>query len=123
GFEVPAQVLCGQAMGRGERDTFQRLVVAASVWGLFAGLLLSIFFVFAAGPLGSTFSTDADVVQEIRRYAIWLWILRLAGAMSFVLDVVFIGSGWTRAMLWTMAVSFVCYISALYGLRGMENHG
>lgn len=123
GFEVPAQVMCAQALGAGRRAEFRRVVASTSAWGLLSGALLGLFFLVAGQPLAASFSTDAGVIAMTAKYAFWLAVLPIAGALSFVMDGVFIGAGWTRAMLLTMAISFVGYGIGLYTLQSLGNHG
>jgi MATE family multidrug resistance protein len=47
----------------------------------------------------------------------------LAGVASFVLDGVFIGSSWTRAMLISMGAALAVFIAGLFAFRPMGNHG
>lgn len=123
GFEIPAQVLCGQALGARRRAQFSRVVAATAAWGMLGGVLLGLVFLIVGKPLAASFSTDPGVIAMTAHYAIWLAILPAAGALSFVMDGVFIGAGWTRAMLLTMAASFAGYALALYALQPLGNHG
>jgi MATE family multidrug resistance protein len=48
-------------------------------------------------------------------------LLPVLGVVSFVLDGVFVGAGWTRAMLVTMAVALVIYCGMIFGLVPLAN--
>lgn len=70
-----------------------------------------------------SFSTDPAVAQTAQAYAGWIVLLPLLGVTSFVLDGVFVGAAWTRAMLATMAVAFAVYIALLAIAAPLGNHG
>jgi MATE family multidrug resistance protein len=123
GFESAAQVLCGEAAGRSDKQALGRLIWALTGWGLALSLFLALGLLVAGPALVGSFSTDPAVVATVRAYLGWAALLPVLGAASFVLDGVFIGAGWTRAMLVTMAAAFVAYAAALAATAGLGNHG
>lgn len=123
GFESAAQVLCGEALGARDRDRFERLVRAIMAWGMGLALAITAVYAFAGGPLAATFSTAPDVIATVLRYRWWAAALPVAGVASFVLDGVFIGASWTRAMMLTMAVALAGYCVLLWLGRGLGNDG
>ncbi|KMS50922.1 multidrug transporter MatE [Novosphingobium barchaimii LL02] len=123
GFESAAQVLCGEALGAGARSRFTAAVRAALFWGGLTGLAVSCLYALGGAWLAAAFSTDPQVIAATRDYAVWLALLPLLGVVSFVLDGVFVGAGWTRAMLGTMAAAMALYLALLVGLRPLGNHG
>lgn len=123
GFESAAQVLCGEAVGAGRKARFDAAMRAALVSGGAAGLALSIFYALGGGWLASAFSTDPQVIAASRDYAVWLAAMPLLSVASFVLDGVFVGAGWTRAMLGTMAAAMALYLGLLWLLEPFGNHG
>ncbi|HUD27241.1 MAG TPA: MATE family efflux transporter [Novosphingobium sp.] len=123
GFESAAQVLCGEAIGAQARARFDAAVRAGLVWGGVAGLALAAGYAWGGAWLAAAFSTDPAVIAETAKYAPWLALLPLLGAASFVLDGVFVGAGWTRAMLGTMAAAMALYLALLAGLAPYGNHG
>lgn len=123
GFESAAQVLCGEAIGGGDRHRFTAAVRASLVWGLVSGLALSGLYGVGGASLAGWFSTDPAVVRECARYAVWLAVLPLLGVASFVLDGVFVGAGWTRAMMGTMAAAMAVYLGLLWSIGQSDNHG
>lgn len=123
GFESAAQVLCGEALGAGDRFGFERLVRAIMLWGVGVALAITGAYAFAGGPLAATFSTAPQVIATVLRYRWWMAALPVAGVASFVLDGVFIGASWTRAMMLTMAVALAGYVALLWLGRGLGNDG
>ncbi|HWA60396.1 MAG TPA: MATE family efflux transporter [Caulobacteraceae bacterium] len=123
GFENAAQVLCGEALGAGERERFGRLVRETLAWGGACAMLIALAWLVAGARLASTFSTDPAVAGTAMRYIGWAVVLPLAGFASFVFDGVFIGASWTRAMLLTMAAALAVFVALLLAARGLGNHG
>ncbi|GGC10809.1 MATE family efflux transporter [Novosphingobium endophyticum] len=123
GFESASQVLCGEARGARDRKRFVAAVKAALAWGGLTGLILTGAYLLTGAGLAAWFSTDSDVVAESGTYVFWVALLPLLGVASFVLDGVFIGAGWTRAMLGTMAVAMASYVTLLWLLEPLGNHG
>jgi MATE family multidrug resistance protein len=123
GFESAAQVLCGEAVGAGDRRRFDAAVRAALVWGGVTGLAVSAAYALGGARLAGAFSTDPQVIAATGDYALWLAVLPLLGVASFVFDGVFVGAGWTRAMLGTMAAALALYLALLASLAPLGNHG
>ncbi|EIZ80807.1 putative cation efflux pump [Novosphingobium sp. Rr 2-17] len=123
GFESAAQVLCGQAIGAGDRASFAAAMRANLIRGGFVGVGVSAAYGLGSASLASWFSTDPQVVAASARYAGWLALLPMLGVASFVLDGVFIGAGWTRAMALTMTAALALYLGLLWALAGMGNDG
>ncbi len=123
GFESGAQVLCGEALGAQSRARFTAAVRSALVWGGVTGLAVAALYALAGARLAAAFSTDPAVVAATAQYAPWLALLPVLGVSSFVFDGVFVGAGWTRAMLGTMAAAMAAYLVLLWTLQPLGNHG
>jgi MATE family multidrug resistance protein len=114
GFESAGQVLCGDATGRRDRAMFGAAVGGAFTYAGVTALMLAALFLLAGGEaIGRMFSRDAAVIAAVGLLQPWIVLLPLAGFASFVLDGVFIGAGWSRAMLATMAAAVGCFAVAL----------
>lgn len=123
GFENAAQILCGETIGAQNRKGFDATVRRIMLRGIATALILTGLFALASEPIVASFSTDPAVVATVLSYDIWLLALPLAGVASFVMDGVFVGATWTRAMLGTMAVAFVAYAAMLWLTTPLGNHG
>jgi MATE family multidrug resistance protein len=121
GFESSSQVLCGEALGAGERSRFVRTVRTTLVWGVVTGLAISAVYALAGDRIAASFSTDPAVAEAAARYMWWVALLPILGVVSFVLDGVFVGAGWTRAMLVTMAGALAVYCAMIFGLAPLAN--
>lgn len=123
GFESAAQVLCGEARGAGDRERFVAVLRRSLLLGGLTGLVISLAYLAAGGTFAASFSTDPAVAASAMAYIGWVVALPLLGVASFVLDGVFVGAGWTRAMLVTMIVSMAAYVALLFLAAPLGNHG
>ncbi|WP_240530106.1 MATE family efflux transporter [Novosphingobium sp. PC22D] len=123
GFENASQVLCGEAIGARDRRRFLAMVRTTLTWGAVLGAALALSYWMVGARFAASFSTDADVQRAAARYMPWVAMLPLAGFASFVLDGVFVGAGWTRAMLATMAAAIAVYLALLFLDTGLGNDG
>lgn len=123
GFESSAQVLCGEAVGAKDRRRFDALVKALLLWGLAGGALFSLIYAAAGASFAASFSTDPEVVATTLAYVPWAVLLPVLGVSSYVLDGIYIGAMWTRALLVTMATACAVYAALLFAAADMGNHG
>ena len=123
GFESAAQVLCGEARGSGHRDGFVVVLRAALIWAFVTGVLIGIVYIFAGGALAASFSTNYEVIAATASYIGWTGLLAVLGVFVSVFDGVFVGAGWTRAMLLTMVGAMAIYAAALQLTGPLDNNG
>lgn len=123
GFENAAQVLCGEAIGARSIVRFRRTVQLALGWGAIMGLALTLAYAVFGEHLAASFSTDPAVRMQSARTIGWVIALPMVGVASFVLDGVFIGAGWTRAMMATMAAAMALFVTLLWLLQPLGNSG
>ena len=123
GFESSAQVLCGEALGVAAPEAFSRLVRRILGWAALFALLIAGLYALAGLSLARSFSTAPEVVATVQRYIGWAVLMPLVGFASYVLDGVFVGAGWTRAMLATMAAALTAFVAALALVRPFGDGG
>ncbi|MBS0409934.1 MAG: MATE family efflux transporter [Proteobacteria bacterium] len=123
GFESAAQVLCGEALGAGQRARFERLVRHILAWAGGCAALIALAYLALGPRLAASFSTDPAVVAATGTYIGWAVALPLAGVASFIFDGVFIGCSWTRALMLTMAAALFAFVVLLLAARPLGNHG
>lgn len=121
GFENASQVLCGEAKGAADRTKFIAVVRLSMLWGLATGMIICAVYLTAGDWIAASFSTDQAVAETASGYMIWVAILPLVGVVSFVLDGVYVGAGWTRAMLLAMVVAMALYCAMLYLASPLAN--
>jgi MATE family multidrug resistance protein len=123
GFESAAQVLCGEALGAADRPRFDRAVRTSLVLAAALAAVIALLYAFGGERLAESFSTAPGVVAAARAILPWAILLPLVGVASFVFDGVFIGAGWTRAMLITMAGALAVFVGALAAVSPLGNSG
>lgn len=123
GFENAAQVLNGERAGDKDRAGFT-LYIRAILWRcLGVAAVLALLFALLGGPITDSFAATAAVAAEARTLWPWLVAIPLAGFAGFVLDGVFVGASWTRALLLAMAGAAAGYGLMLWLTWPLGNHG
>lgn len=123
GFENAAQVLNGERIGARDRHGFSAYVRAILLRGVAAAAIVAAGFALLAGPVLDSFAATATVAREARALSWWLVAIPFAGVASFVLDGVYVGASWTRALLVTMAGAAAIYALALWLTWPLGSHG
>ena len=123
GFENAAQVLNGERAGAADRQGFTAHIRAILLRCLGVAILLAIVFSFFGGMITDSFAATPAVADEARRLWPWLVAIPLAGFAGFVLDGVFVGASWTRALLSSMAGAVAAYGLFLWLSWPLGNHG
>lgn len=123
GFESAAQVLCGEAKGSRDRALFVTVLRTSLGWALLTGAVIGLFYLATGEALAESFSTNAEVTAAAVSCVGWMALLAVLGVFASVLDGVFVGAGWTRAMLLTMTAAMVVYVSALHLAAPLGNNG
>ena len=123
GFENAAQVLNGERAGDKDRAGFTHYIRAILWRCLGVAAVLALLFAFFGGPITDSFAATAAVAAEARTLWPWLVAIPLAGFAGFVLDGVFVGASWTRALLLAMAGAAAGYGVMLWLTWPLGNHG
>lgn len=124
GFAFAAESLVGQALGARARAALRRAAVLTGAWGLGLGVALSLAFALGGPILIDLMTTAPDVRAAAKDYLPWMLVMPIVGALSWMLDGVFIGATRTADMRNMMAVSVAIYAAAvLLLLPAFGNNG
>ena len=124
GFAFAAEGLAGTRLGAGDLDGFYVVVRRCWLWCAAAAGLMTASFLLFYSPLFALLTDIIEIRELMARYSLWLALLPLVAAPSYLLDGVFIGSAETRYMMTTMLFSvFIVYLPVWYLTRGLGNHG
>ncbi|MFT7286439.1 MAG: MATE family multidrug resistance protein [Halieaceae bacterium] len=124
GFAYAAEGLAGEALGAGDRIRFREVSIRCSLWSAGAALLISAVILLARPWLFPLLTDLPGVLSVMQAQGIWLVLLPIVAAPSYLLDGLFIGAGATRAMMLTMLFSaVVVYLPSWYLFMGLGNHG
>lgn len=113
GFAFAAEALVGAAVGQGSRLRLRRAAIVAAQWAFAGAAVLCVLFVLTGHWIIDQMTTAADVRAEARQYYLWAAAAPVLGVASWMLDGVFIGATWTRAMRLAMMISVAIYATTL----------
>ncbi|MGZ9811911.1 MATE family efflux transporter [Pseudoroseicyclus sp. H15] len=124
GFAFAAEALVGAALGAGNRPAFRRAAIMTGAWGVGLSVPLALAFWFGGGALIAIMSTSPEVREAGGHFLFWAALSPLFGIASWMLDGIFIGATWTRAMRRAMLEAGLVYLAALAVLIPLfDNHG
>ncbi len=103
GFEAAAQTLGGAAVGGRDGRRFSALARACFQGACVASLGIAALYTFGGPAIIRAFAKDAATAAYANQHLMWGVIAQFCGFASFVFDGLYIGAGWTRQMLLTMA--------------------
>ena len=106
-FKVAGQSLIGHALGAGRPAEARDIVVHLYRWAVRSGLVLFVAILVAAPLLPRAFSPDPAVRHEATIALLFLAVMQLPGALTFVLDGVLMGANDFRDLRWSTTLAFV----------------
>ncbi len=123
GWAIAAESLVGRALGRGNRDQFDRAVRHSTELAVATSLLLTVLL-FALGPLAIRGLTD---IEDVRAAAIaflpFAALHPVLGVWAFQLDGIFVGATRTKAMRNSMLISTLIFLALTVLLSETGNTG
>jgi MATE family multidrug resistance protein len=125
GFAHSAEVLTGQAIGGGRRDSFRQAVRLSSAWAVGLAALLTLAFAVGGGALIDLMTVTPEIRALARDYLAWAAMAPILGVACFQLDGIFIGATRTADIRNMMMLSLVIFLAAwalltpLYGNNGL----
>ena len=124
GFAYAVEGLGGSRLGARDLAGFYRVVARCALWSGVSACLISLLIALAQPMLLPLLSDIQAVRQVLGEVHIWLVLMPLLAAPSYLLDGVFIGAAETRPLMTSMLFSaLVVYLPAWYLLQGWGNHG
>lgn len=124
GFAHAAEALTGDAIGKRQQSTFNRVCLTCSKYSLVTAGIFTVLFAFLGEQLIATMTSLPSVQQQALIYLPWLIALPLVSVWSYLLDGIFIGATQTKAMRNTMLISaMLVYLPCWLLTRHWHNHG
>ena len=124
GLANASEQLVGRAVGARWRPAFDRAVALSAGWGFAMSAAMAALFLLVGGQAVAFLTLDAGVRAAAAPYLPYAALAGLAGAPAFLLDGVFIGATWTRAMRDMMIASTALFAALAYALTPLlGNHG
>jgi MATE family multidrug resistance protein len=124
GFAYAAEGMSGEALGGRDRARFRAVARRCALWSTVAAVFISLL-IFVGRPWLFPLLSDIEGVQNVMQaQGMWLVLLPLAAAPSYLLDGIFIGAGATREMMLCMVFSAVAvYLPVWYLTPSWGNNG
>ncbi|TCO73176.1 MATE family efflux transporter [Chromatocurvus halotolerans] len=124
GVAYAAEGMAGSRLGARDLAGFYRVVSRCALWSAAGAGIISLV-VAMAQPVLLPLLSDIDGVRQILADVhVWLILLPLLAAPSYLLDGVFIGAAETRPLMTTMLFSaLMVYLPVWYFTREFGNHG
>jgi MATE family multidrug resistance protein len=124
GFAYAAEGLAGEALGGGHAQRFHLVTRRCALWTTVSALLISLLILVGRPWLFPVLTSLPEVLDVMRAQGLWLVLLPLVSAPSYLLDGIFVGAGATRAMMVTMVFSAaVVYLPSWFLTQDLANHG
>ena len=94
------------------------------IWGMFAAVLMSLFYLFFGEYLVALMTNSLELRLFTKQYLFWMIIAPILAFPAFILDGIFIGATRTKDMRNGMAISFAVFCFAVWIFyEPFGNHG
>jgi MATE family multidrug resistance protein len=124
GFAYAAEGLAGEALGSGDTERFFQVSRRCALWTGVSALVISTIILLSKPWLFPLLTGLPEVLAVMSAQGLWLVVLPVIAAPSYLLDGLFIGAGATRAMMLSMLFSaFLIYLPCWYVTTGLGNQG
>ncbi len=124
GFAHAAEALTGRAVGARQLPAVQRTVRLTTLWALACATLISALFIAGAPWWPGLFTGLEPVLIQVREHYVWICLVPLVGVWGYQLDGVFLGSGHTAIMQYTVVGSaLLVFLPLWWWLQPLGNHG
>ncbi|WP_089340058.1 MATE family efflux transporter [Burkholderia singularis] len=124
GFAHAAEALVGAAAGARDRGAFGHALRTTFVWAGLGAAGFALVYWSAGGWIVAQLTDQPSIRDMAGRYLPWAALSPVISVWGFMLDGVFIGATYTRALMRAMAISFALFVAATLALVGpFGNHG
>lgn len=124
GFAHAIEALSGRYLGATDRSNLIRACRSAALWSLLTAIAMTIGFYLAGQALISQLTDIPAVINTANDYLPWLILMPLWAVWGYLLDGIFIGLQWFRAMQNCMLFSvLMIYLPIWWLTQPWANHG
>ena len=123
GFAFAAESLIGKYKGADDLQNLKQTTRLIFLWAfLFAGVILLILVCFGERLL-YVFTDQGALIEQAKVYLIWVIVAPVINVAAYIWDGIFLGATASRALRNSVIVSTLLYLSAVYLLMPLGNHG
>lgn len=124
GFAYAVEGLAGSRLGARDLEAFHAVVGRCALWSAASACVISLLIGLGQPVLIPLLSDIANVREILTDVHVWLVLLPLLAAPSYLLDGVFIGAAETRPLMTSMLFSaLLVYLPAWYVTQPWGNQG
>ncbi|MEE4196842.1 MAG: MATE family efflux transporter [Bacteroidales bacterium] len=125
GFAYAGEALAGKYFGAKDKSRLIKVSKLLFFWGLFMAGIFTFVYFFGDGLLLSIFTDNAEVIQSVQPYLIWVYLIPVLTFGAFIWDGIFIGVTASASMRNAMLISaFAIFLPAYFILHHFfQNHG
>lgn len=111
GFSFTGEALCGRFAGSGDRRALHMSVRLLLMWSAVMAAGFTIAYVVGYHDIISLITNEQQVIDEISRYRIWIFLIPALSVLAFIYDGFFIGLTATRRMFVVTAISALIFMA------------
>ncbi|MDY6801356.1 MAG: MATE family efflux transporter [Bacteroidota bacterium] len=125
GFAYAGEALAGKYFGAGDKERLIKVSKLLFYWGLLMSGIFTVAYYFGDSLLLSIFTNNAEVIQSIQPYLVWVYLIPVLTFGAFIWDGIFIGVTASASMRNAMLISaFLIFLPAYFLLHHFfQNHG
>lgn len=116
GFAHAAEAILGEAVGRRDREAFQRAMRVVFLWALIFGALNVLIYAVAGHGIIALLTGIPEVRAAAADYLLWPVLMPLVSVWAYTYDGVYLAATRTKVMRNTVIASFAVFLISLYTL-------
>lgn len=110
GFANAAEAVVGYSYGKRDRSMLKLSIRTLILWGATLASVVSVAYFFWGKSFLFLLTDQTDIRTVAMIYIKWIWLLPLAGFLSFLMDGIYIGLTATKEMFYTMLLAAVAFL-------------
>lgn len=125
GFAYAGEALVGKYVGSNDKENLKKVIRYLLLWGFSISIPFTILYGLFPDDFVKIISKNADILNEVRPYFVYMIIMPLITFTAFIWDGIYIGATASKAIRNTMIISSIfIYIPSWYILTPkLGNHG
>lgn len=123
GVAFALESLVGNALGKQKSSRLTMFIKRGITMGGFFAVGYFLIYLVCASWVVMLLTDIPELRTKVEPYYLWIYLLPLCSFLSFLLDGVFVGLGWDRAMRNSMAVAAAVFFVAISTSTSLANHG
>ena len=123
GLAFAAESLIGRYKGAKDTVNLKRTVRQIFFWSFLFGVAIMLIFMLFGERLLHLFTDQLPLIAQAKPYLIWIIVAPVINVAAYIWDGIFLGATASKALRDSVVLSTVLYLSAVYLLMPLGNHG